>query len=44
LKPRQNTYCKRCGNAILPHMVCWNCGWHSIQGREVVAETEKEEK
>jgi large subunit ribosomal protein L32 len=44
LKPRQNTYCNRCGNAILPHACCWNCGWHNIQGREVVAESEAKEK
>jgi large subunit ribosomal protein L32 len=43
LKPKQNTYCNRCGNAILPHYVCWNCGYYNIQGKEVVA-MEAEEK
>jgi len=43
LKPRQNTYCTRCGSAVLPHSACWNCGWHNIQGREVVNMEEKEE-
>jgi len=44
LKPRQNTYCSRCGEAILPHVVCSHCGWHNIQGREVIAEVEEKEK
>ena len=44
LKPRQNAYCNRCGSATLPHVVCWNCGWHNIQGREVInMEEEKAE-
>ena len=43
LKARQNTYCNRCGNAILPHRLCWNCGWSNSQGREMVA-LEKQEK
>jgi ribosomal protein L32 len=44
LKPRQNTYCNNCGNAVLPHVVCWNCGWLNTQGREAVPEKEKGEK
>lgn len=43
LKARQNTYCNRCGVAVLPHSVCSNCGWHNIQGREIVNMEEKEE-
>lgn len=42
LKVRQNSYCNRCGNAVRPHLVCWQCGWHNIQGREVVAMETKE--
>ena len=42
LKARQNTYCNRCGSAILPHYVCWNCGYYNIQGKEVVVVEEKE--
>jgi large subunit ribosomal protein L32 len=42
-KPRQNTYCNRCNHAILPHHICWNCGWSNTQGREVVA-VESQEK
>ena len=36
IKPGQNTYCNRCNNAILPHRLCWNCGWSNTQGRQVV--------
>ncbi len=43
-KPKQNTYCNRCGNAVLAHTVCWNCGWSNTQGRELVPVAEKEEK
>jgi ribosomal protein L32 len=43
IKARQNTYCNHCGNAILPHRLCWNCGWSNTQGREVV-KLEKQEK
>ena len=43
LKPRQNTYCTRCGTAVLPHTVCHNCGWLSTQGREAVSLEEKKE-
>ncbi|MFO0966167.1 MAG: 50S ribosomal protein L32 [Gemmataceae bacterium] len=42
-KPHQNTYCNRCGAAVLPHVVCYNCGWHNSQGREAITmEAEKE--
>ena len=44
LKKRQNTYCNRCGQAILPHVCCWNGGWHNTQGREAVVHEEEEEK
>ena len=45
IKPRQNAYCNRCGEAILAHTVCWSCGWSNTQGRElVVIETKEKEK
>jgi large subunit ribosomal protein L32 len=36
LKVRQNAYCVRCGEAIRPHFLCWNCGWQNTQAREAV--------
>ena len=42
--PKQNTYCNRCGNPVLPHVVCWNCGWSNVQGRELIVVEEKKEK
>ncbi len=44
VKPKQNTYCNACGNPVLPHYVCWNCGYLNTQGREAVAVKEKKEK
>ena len=42
-KPKQNAYCTRCGAAVLPHVVCYNCGWLNSQGREAIPmEAEKE--
>jgi large subunit ribosomal protein L32 len=38
--PMQIQYCSQCGEPVLPHRVCSNCGYY--QGREVVAP--KEEK
>ena len=43
VKRKQNTYCNNCNNPILPHHVCWHCGWHNTQGREAVAIEEEEE-
>ena len=43
LQARNNTYCTRCGDAIRPHFVCSNCGWHNTQGREAVVVEETEE-
>lgn len=37
VKRRGNVYCDRCGQPVLPHVVCWKCGWSNTQGREVVA-------
>lgn len=42
-KPKGNTYCNRCGNPVLPHVVCWNCGWSNVQGRQLVEVSQKEE-
>jgi len=43
IKAKQNTYCDRCGEPILPHALCWSCGWSNVQGRELV-EIEKEQE
>ena len=43
MKLKQNTYCNNCGNPILAHYVCWNCGWHNTQGREAVPVEDEEE-
>ena len=40
---KQNTYCNRCGSSVLPHVVCWNCGWSNSQNREIVAMKTKTE-
>jgi large subunit ribosomal protein L32 len=34
--------CSKCGKQILPHIVCWNCGYY--KGREVINVLEKLEK
>ena len=36
-KPVGNVYCGRCGQPVLPHYLCWKCGWSNTQGREMVA-------
>jgi len=33
------TKCPKCGKFILPHTVCWNCGYY--KGREVIDVLEK---
>jgi large subunit ribosomal protein L32 len=35
--PTQIQYCNRCSVPVLPHKICWSCGWSNSQGREVVA-------
>lgn len=36
------TRCSRCGNPVLPHTICLNCGYY--KGREIVNVLEKLEK
>jgi large subunit ribosomal protein L32 len=43
LTVRSHTYCVRCGEAMRPHFVCSNCGWHNTQGREAIVIEETEE-
>lgn len=31
--------CPRCGREVLPHTLCWNCGYY--KGREVINVLEK---
>lgn len=34
IKPAQISRCSHCAKAVLPHVVCQNCGWY--KGRQVV--------
>jgi len=34
LKEKHFSFCPKCGNPVLPHRLCWNCGTYA--GREVV--------
>jgi len=34
--------CPKCGKLVLPHTICWNCGYY--KGREVINVLEKLEK
>jgi large subunit ribosomal protein L32 len=43
VKRKQNTYCDKCSNPILPHHVCWNCGYLNTQGREAAPVKEEKE-
>lgn len=36
------TKCKKCGKFVLPHTICWNCGFY--KGKEVVNVLKKLEK
>jgi large subunit ribosomal protein L32 len=40
--PLQIHYCDRCGEPILPHHLCSNCGYSSTQKRELVPVGEEE--
>jgi len=42
IEPPTLTTCPRCGKFVLPHTICWNCGYY--KGREVVNILEKLEK
>jgi large subunit ribosomal protein L32 len=43
VKPMQIQFCKQCGEPVLAHRVCPNCGF--FQGRTVVVmEEDKQEK
>jgi len=33
------TKCSKCGKPILPHSICWNCGYY--KGREIINVLEK---
>jgi len=41
LKPLAIQYCERCGDPVLPHRVCSNCGWSNAQRRELVPQEEE---
>ena len=36
------TKCPKCGKLILPHTICWNCGFY--KGKEIINVLEKLEK
>ena len=36
------TKCKKCGKPVLPHTICWNCGFY--KGREIINVLEGLEK
>jgi large subunit ribosomal protein L32 len=40
VKPIQVQYCTNCGEPVLPHRICANCGWY--RNRAVVTEKEEE--
>ncbi len=45
LKKKQLSYCPKCGKPVLPHTICWNCGYY--KGKEVIdvlAKLEKKER
>lgn len=42
LKPARFSKCPKCGEEVLPHSVCHNCG--TYQGREVIDVLKKLEK
>jgi large subunit ribosomal protein L32 len=43
----RHQYCSQCGEPVLPHRVCANCGFYAkageTQSRHPLAENEKEE-
>ena len=38
IHPPAVQYCNRCGEPVLPHRVCSNCGWSNAQDRELIPE------
>ena len=45
IKTPSLTKCPKCGKFVLPHTICWNCGFY--KGKEVInvlAKLEKKEK
>jgi len=45
IKTPSLTKCSKCGKFVLPHTICWNCGFY--KGKEVInvlAKLEKKEK
>jgi large subunit ribosomal protein L32 len=46
-KALRHQYCSQCGEPVLPHRVCANCGFYAKKGetqsRHPLAENEKEE-
>jgi large subunit ribosomal protein L32 len=42
VRPLGIQYCTRCGEPVLPHRVCSNCGWSNAQDREVIPMGEEE--
>jgi large subunit ribosomal protein L32 len=47
-KPPRHQYCSQCGEPVLPHRVCANCGFYAKQGqtqsRHPLVESDSEEK
>lgn len=45
INPPSLTKCSKCGKFVMPHTICWNCGFY--KGQEVInilAKLEKKEK
>lgn len=45
LRPLNLIACSKCGMRILPHRVCWNCGYYKgKQEIDVLAKLDKKER
>jgi large subunit ribosomal protein L32 len=42
ITPPQIQFCKKCGESVLPHRVCSNCGYY--QNKEVVVKTQEDQE